>query len=266
MRYSLSATVRVVGWSSLNALMDLRAVYSWRTWTLGWLARCLTQVAAFGLLGAMVADGATQAYLVVGTAIVAGLASVSLVVQSTAWERQAGTLPFLVVSGAPPFLVFAGRGLQWLVDGTVVCLLALMTIPALFGLGTTVAAIAQAVPLILVTYATMYAFSLILAAAILGIPGARNLASNVSTAFIALFCGVQVTLTFWPAWLQQIAQLLPLTHGVSAIRTSLSGRGFDWVQFLAQCALLGFYFSLASAAFTLFVRRGRRRGSIEFGE
>ena len=45
MRSSMSVQqLRIIGYSAANAYADLRAIYTWKTWTVCWLGRMLAQV------------------------------------------------------------------------------------------------------------------------------------------------------------------------------------------------------------------------------
>ena len=72
-------------------------------------------------------------------------------------------------------------------------------------------------------------------------------------------------LAAYPAPVAVVAQFLPLTHGLVAIRSVLAG---DLGPVLPQAALeaavgLG-WLGLCLATFSRFLRRGRRDGSLEF--
>lgn len=258
--------LRTLKWSSVVAFQDFRAVYSFRTWLFAWLLRCLCQVAVFGLLGRYLSGPDVAEYLTVGTAFLTGLASVALVIQATAWERRTGSLPLLVASPSPTSAVLAGRGVIWLADGVTVCLLALVLVPPMVADALPIAWLLRAVPMVLVTYLGMYGMCLFVSALTLGTPGARNLVSNLCTAVVALLAGVQVPLVVWPAWVRTVAQFLPITHGVSAMRSILAGSGVAGSAWLAQTAISLAWFVAAAIAFSVFLRRARAVGSIEYGE
>jgi ABC-2 type transport system permease protein len=80
------------------------------------------------------------------------------------------------------------------------------------------------------------------------------------------FCGVSVPVAFWPGWVQVIANVLPLTHGLAAIRTVLDGGD-------ARSVILNSMWCIAVSAGWLTVSLltmdrmadgGRADGSIEF--
>ncbi|GEL98366.1 hypothetical protein CTE05_19130 [Cellulomonas terrae] len=261
----LSST-RTLRWSALAALQDFRVVYTIPTWTLGWLLRCICQVAVFALLGRYVGAADLEAFLLVGTAVLVGLASVSIVVQAAAWERRTGTLPLLVASPGSPFVVFVGRGTVWLLDGLLVSTLVLLIVPSLVGQAIDPLRVLCAVPLLGLTYLGAFFFAQTAAALTLDAPGARNLVSNLSAALVALLCGIQVPLEAWPSWVGAIAMVLPVTHGVVVVRSVVVDGSLDVGALLAQVAVTVAWAVVAAVTFGQFLRRARRSGRIEFGE
>lgn len=263
---TLSLGLRTLRWSVVVAYHDFRAVYSVRTWAFAWLLRCLCQVAIFGLLGRYTSGADFATYLTVGTAFLTGLSSVALVIQATAWERRTGSLPLILASPSPTSVVLAGRGVIWLLDGMTVCVVALAVVPAMLGQPLPITRVLASIPILLVTYLGMYGMSLVTAALTLGTPGARNLVSNLATAVVALLAGVQVPLDVWPGWLRGAAQVLPITHGVRALRSTLEGAGADISAWVTQTGITVAWFVLAGIAFAAFLRRARTAGTIEFGD
>jgi ABC-2 type transport system permease protein len=80
------------------------------------------------------------------------------------------------------------------------------------------------------------------------------------------FCGVSVPVTFWPAWVEVMAHMLPLTHGLEAMRLLLDQAGA--VEILKWACLEVLVGAAWLAASLLLIDRmadaGRQDGSIEF--
>ncbi|MDP8911890.1 MAG: ABC transporter permease, partial [Actinomycetota bacterium] len=79
-------------------------------------------------------------------------------------------------------------------------------------------------------------------------------------------CGVNVPLGFYPEAVQWLANVLPLTHGLAAIRDLLAGEPL--AVLLPNVGLeiavgLG-WLALALVSFNRLAEGGRRDGSIEF--
>lgn len=259
-------TLRVLRWSMASAFADFRTIYTWKTWTFAWLLRMLCQVAFYALIGRLLGSHDAVEFLLIGNAVFVGIGTVLFIVPSTSWERATGTLPLLVASPTAPFVVFAGRSVQLLVDALAVSTVSLFGISALFGVHIPLPVAPLAVLIVFVIFVSVYWFGLSIGGLILGRPTLRNVVGNVAGLTIMILGGVQVPTTFWPEWLQWIAQGLPATHGLLALRNLIEGRG-DVLGLVALELVVGLaWFSIAAATFRVLSERGRRTGAIEFGE
>jgi ABC-2 type transport system permease protein len=263
---SLSSDLRVLRVATATARADLAAMYTWRTWLAGWLLRVLAQVTFFALIGTLLQSPETARYLAIGNAVGIVVLEAMLVVASTAWERSAGTLPLLVAAPGRLPLVFVGRSVQWLADGTACACIAFFVVGALFDVPVAKWRMVGVVPLVALIGASTYAFGLVAAGWALKAVGLRNVVSNMGYLALMIVTGVQVPLTYWPGWLQGVAQVLPVTHGLSAVRALVAGSA--WSVALRQAALevtVGAgWLVLALATFRHLAESGRRDGSIEF--
>jgi ABC-2 type transport system permease protein len=259
--------LRILRYALLCAFADLRAVYTWKTWTFAWLSRILCQVAFFALIGRLIGSREVITYLVVGNAVFVIAHVVLLTVSSTAWERMAGTLPLLVASPASILTVFAGRSLQWLLDGVACGTVSLFVLAPVFGAPLPLPAALLAVPVMVVVAGSVYCFALLLGGLVLRVMELRSLAANLGSFFLMLFTGVQVPVTFWPRPWVYLTDLLPLTHGLLAIRSLLAGaRPRHVMGQVGWEALVGFgWFLVAALVFRRLAEGGRVDGSIEFG-
>ncbi|UXY33134.1 ABC transporter permease [Streptomyces sp. HUAS TT20] len=258
--------LRIIGYSAANAYADLRAIYTWKTWTVGWLGRMLAQVTFFSMLGRLVGGSNGTTYLVVGNALMTCVIESLSVVASSSWERAAGTLGLLAASGTRLTWVFVGRSLQWPVSGTGTSLVALFALGPVFGLRWQPGQILPAVALVLLTALTTYFVGLLLAALVLNTSRVRNVVSNVAYLVMMAVCGVQAPVGYWPRWVRWFADTLPLTHLLAALRALVDGRGLAVVTAHAGIGLGVGLLWLAGAhwAFTALLVRGRRAGTIEF--
>ncbi|MFJ8162626.1 ABC transporter permease [Streptomyces sp. NPDC096136] len=258
--------LRIVGYGAANAWADLRAVYTWKTWIFGWLGRMLAQVTFFTLLGKAVGGPSGAEYLVLGNALMTCVIESLSVVASSGWERAAGTLGLLAASPARITSVFVGRSLQWPVSGTGTSLVALFALGPLFGLDWEPGQVLPAVGLVVLTALGSYCFGLFLAALVLNASGLRNVVSNVGYLLMMAVCGVQVPVAYWPAWVGVVAEAVPLTHTLAALRALVRGDGAAAVAgHAAAGALVGLgWLAAAHLAFGLQLARGRRAGTIEF--
>ena len=263
---SLTADLRVLRISTATAWADLGAIYTWKTWLAGWLLRILAQVTFFALIGRLLASEETAQYLAIGNAVGIVVVEAMLVVASTAWERRAGTLPLLVAAPGRLAMVFIGRSVQWLVDGTACATIAFFAVGTLFAVPLWSLRMILVPPLIALVGAATYAFGLVAAGLALKAVGLRNVVSNVGYLVLMAITGVQVPLSFWPGWLQTVAQFLPVTHGLSAVRNLVAGSPASQILRDAglELAVGSGWLTVALLTFRQLAESGRRDGSIEF--
>ncbi|HKE63656.1 MAG TPA: ABC transporter permease [Micromonosporaceae bacterium] len=264
----VAATFEALRYACLSALADLAVIYTWKTWTFGWLARVLCQVAFFALIGRLLQNPATTDYLLIGSAVVIVTMEAAFVTASSTWERGAGTLPLLVASPTGPFVVFVGRSVQWLISGTASANIALFALAPIFGVPLAFPTALAAVPLIVLVALSSYCFALLLAAFVLRVPTFRNIVGNITWWTIGLLGGVQVPVTFWPGWVGAIGEVLPLRHGLAGVRVAIAGGPAATILRDAglEIAVGAGWLVVAALAFRRLAEGGRRTGSIEFGE
>ncbi|MDT8912747.1 ABC transporter permease [Amycolatopsis sp. PS_44_ISF1] len=258
------SAITIIRHSAGNALADLRATYTWKTWTFGWLGRMLAQVTFFTYLGQAVGGGQTG-FLVIGNAVMTSVIEVLSVVASTTWERMTGTLVLLAAAPARPLWVFFGRSVQWPISGSGTSLVALFGLGPLFGVHWPVWQIAPVVALVLLNAFATYCFGLFLAALVLNAPGVRNLVSQSAYLLMMAICGVQIPLDRWPAAVGVIARGLPLTHGLAAIRAvAADGAPATVLAELGWTVLTGAaWLAAAYVAFDKFMDRAKRSGAAD---
>lgn len=264
---ALRRNALIVRYAFTSAMADMRATYTWKSWTFAWLVRILSQVTLFALIGRLVGSEATLEYLVIGNSVFVAADIVMMVTATTSWERLAGTLPLLVGCPASPFVVFAGRSVQWLLDGLACSTVSLLLLAPALGVHLPLSARLLAVPLVAVIAISVYFFGLVLAGLALRVMSARNLIGRLGSIFLMVFTGVQVPVAFWPSPVQAVANLLPLTHGLHGVRTLLGGGSASQVFAHIGIELLvgACWAVVAWLTYVQLVRSGRRDGSIEFG-
>jgi ABC-2 type transport system permease protein len=264
---TLTDNARILGRATQNSLATLRAVYTWRTWAFVWLLRILCQVSMFGLLGRLLGSDDTTSYLLIGNAVFMVANVATQVVNSTSNERWNGMIPLLVAAPAAPLTVFAGLGVQHLVDGVGVSVVSLFVLTPLFGVHLAWPAALIAVPLLVLTAVASYCYGLVLAALALRTPQFGAMFASIGGLSLMVLTGVQVPTSFWPTPVRLLTDVLPLTHGLHAVRDVLAGRSL--IHALSEAgleALVGVAWLVAAGlVFRQFAESGRRSGAIEFG-
>jgi ABC-2 type transport system permease protein len=263
---SLLASTRIVRAATATARADLAVIYTWQTWLFGWVVRILAQVVFFALIGRLVESRSVEQYLVVGNAVGICVLESMMVVASTAWERAEGTLPLLVAAPGSLPSVFVGRSVQWIGDGTVCSVVAFFVVGAVFGVPMPFPAVLLVLPLVLLVSVATYCLGLAVAGVVLRVVGLRNVASNVTYLLLVVLAGAEVPRSYFPEWLQAVGAVLPMTHGLAAIRAVVAGGGVGTVARSAglELAVGCGWLLVALVVFRRFAEGGRRTGSIEF--
>ncbi|MEU3018815.1 ABC transporter permease [Nocardiopsis sp. NPDC007018] len=214
---------RTVRHSAVIARADFHTFYTWRSWLFGWLVRLLSQVVFYTAVGALVGDPEYTRYVVLGAALTLCVAETMMAVASTCWDRQAGTMGLLTASPVEPGLHYFGRSLQKPGSAMVTTSIALLAVPPFFGIGWTWWQVPLLVGIVVLTCLSTYCMTLLVATAALVFAEARNVISTVTTVTVTAICGAMVPVAFWPTPLQWAAQLLPVTHGLTAVRAVEAG-------------------------------------------
>jgi ABC-2 type transport system permease protein len=258
-------TLRIIRYAFLSGAADYTAIYTWKSWLTGWYLRVLAQVIFFALIGRLLRSDQQTWYLLVGNAVMLAAMEGLLALNLVNWERDSGTLQLLVASPSSPVVVFAARGAYLIADGLVSSLGALFVAGLLFRLPLPWPRILLVVPLTLLVGVSAYCFGTFLAGLLIRARRLNGLVSNVGIVVFMTLCGVNVPLAAYPQPVAYVAQLLPLTHGLSAIRDVLAGDvSAAWGQAALETAVGLGWLLLCLVTFGRFVRHGRRDGTLEF--
>ena len=260
-------TVRVLGWSACAGFRDtLGAVYTLQSWVFGLFVRMVAQVAFFATLGRLLGSQAHVQFLLVGNAVMVAASSSFTVTVATVGERDTGTLPLLVASPTSPLVVLMGRGASFVPNGLITALGAFAIAGPLYDVALPWGRVPALLALLVLVTVSTYMAATFLAGFVLRAPGTRRTVANVSRLVMMAFCGVSVPLSVYPTVVRGVAEVLPLTHGLDAIR-ELFGMA-DTATILSQAgweALVGSAWLLLSlATFRRLADAGRHDGSIVF--
>ena len=245
---------------------DFTSYWGWKSWFGGWMVQMIAQAVFFSLLARLFESPDQERFLLIGYAVAVGAANVAWTIQSTAWDRWMGTYPLLVIAPSSLAPAVMGRTSIWLPAGVATTLLTLSFMAIVFDLALPWPAAIAVVPLVVLTSLSTYCFSLFLGALVIRIPGARNFIHSVITIGARAFCGVSVPVSFWPEGVQIVVQVLPITHGLQAIRLLFDEAPATQVLISASLELavaLG-WITLALIAMDRMANAGRADGSIEF--
>jgi ABC-2 type transport system permease protein len=257
--------LRVLKHTAIGAFAEYRAFYTWQSWLVGWLLRLLMQASFYALVGRLLGSQQQVEYLVVGNAVYIVAMEACIVVLATVSERRAGTLPLMVAAPATHLTVYLGRGVHYLTSGLLTSSIALFTLPPLFGITLPMPQALLALPMIVLIGLAAYGYGAAVSCLVLHKPGRRWTAMNLSYLVLLAFAGVNVPTGFWPGPVQAVAQVLPLTHGLTAVRTLLDGGPAAEIaaQLALEAAVGAGWFVVAALGFARVVRVGRARGTLE---
>jgi ABC-2 type transport system permease protein len=260
--------LRVLRVTAIAAFSEYTVIYTWRSWIFAWLSRLLVQVAFFGLIGRLLGSQERTDYLVLGNAVAIVAIEAVAVILVLSGERRSGTLPLMTAAPAGHLTVYLGRGVHFVASGVVSSCVAVFMLAALFDVTLPWPRAALIPLIILVIGVSAYGFGVLLGAAVLRFPAMQWAATNVSFAVIVAFAGVNVPVDFWPPVVAAAAMVLPVTHGLLAIRTLIAEGDAAAVlaEVMLEVVVAAGWFLLAGVLFHRMVRRGRSDGSLDFGE
>jgi ABC-2 type transport system permease protein len=96
-------------------------------------------------------------------------------------------------------------------------------------------------------------------------PSLQWLAINVGYLSVMTFAGVNVAVGYWPQPLQDLAVVLPLTHGLEALRALLDGgpAATTALGVVGELAVAAGWLVVTVGLLRFAVAKGRRTGSLE---
>ncbi len=257
-------TLRVAFYALLVGKQD----FNWNryTWFTGWLIRILSQVAFFALIGKLLDSPTSLRYLVIGNAVATGCVTINIAIPATTWDRGDGTYPLLVVAPTSLLPALIGRTSIWPLNGIATSSTALLLSSLIFHLSLPWPQTLLVIPLVALTALSVYATALLMGSMVARAPRARNVFNFAATTLVLTFCGVSVPVSFWPKWVQAVANVLPMTHGLHAIRLLLDQASWPSIAGSAGLELLVGLCWLGATMLLIdrLVDGGRRDGSIDF--
>ncbi len=224
--------------------------------------RLIFQTVFWVMLGYVAAgsDGATFAYVgAIATALTyGGIAGMSDVPVD---DKFAGTYTRLLVGATPPTPVFFGRGVAQLTASVVEMLVCLVAAGLVTGQWRTMLALIPLLPIYVVIALSMSAAGLACASFCVG-KRAEVAIYNGLTYLVILCCGALIPPGTLAA-LDVIGVVLPVSHGLVAVRSALDGG--PWLAQVLLEVLVGLgWIALAYVLFQVQAARSRRTGSDSF--
>jgi ABC-2 type transport system permease protein len=259
-------TLRVSWYAVLSGANDYWAIFTLKSWILGWCVRMISQVSFFALIGKLLRSDAQTTFFLVGNAVMIAAMGAMFAMNMTTAERANGTLSLLLASPSRAVVVFASRGIYVMADGVFSSLLGLFVLGPAFGVHLPLPRVLVVVPLTLLVGLSAYFFSTFLAGVILRRREITGLIVNSTIVTLMALCGINVPVSFYPDWLAWISRCLPITNGLEAIRAVIDGSAWSTVAAHAGAEVIvaAAWLTLALATFGRFMRAGQRDGSLEY--
>ena len=248
-----------------HGFLEVQRTYTFSGYLIAWLLRVAGQVLFFGVIGRTFGGAEGARYLVIGTAVGLILLETMLVVLTTVLDRNLGTLVMLVATPSSPADVFITRGLQWVLSATFSSTLALLVMPALLGVHLPWTTTLAAVPVLVCVALACSAYAAALSSVVLRAPSATWLVINFGYLLVITFVGVAVPVSYWPAWLQTITEVLPVRHGLAAIRALYAGSSLPDVlpDVGLELFVAAVWVVAARGVYRLVIDRMRRGGQLD---
>ncbi|MFI5527185.1 ABC transporter permease [Kitasatospora sp. NPDC051853] len=258
--------LRVLAASVKVGLSELPTTYTPLSWLTSWLIRSMFQVIFFALLGKFASSDAQAQYILLGNIVGVIALEVMMINTTAALDWYQGTLPFLVSAPANMGAIYLGRGLQWVFTGTVSCNLIFVVTSLFFPVPWSWWQLLPLTPLLLLIGLSTYCFGCMTAAVAFRHPKYRGFFTNLGFLVLAVCCGVNVPASSFPAPVEWLSQVLPLTHGLAAVRAAIHGGQASTAisQALLELAVAAGWLLLTRLTFQALAARGRRDGSLSF--
>lgn len=245
-----------------GGLTSYRALFHWLTpWILipTFVLAPLFQLLFFAFVGRDAGVGDDSFYLIGNAVEIACIPCLFAMGNTISGERNTQTLGLLLASPARRLPLFLGRALPVVVNGFGVSLLVLVVGALVLRVRVPVASWAPLVAVLLVCSFACTGLGLASAALALRVRETAVLA-NILMGILIVFCGVNVALAALPAWMQSVAQALPLTHGIAAARELVAGASWlSVVPLVRDEALIGAGYGIVGLALLLLLERESRR-------
>jgi ABC-2 type transport system permease protein len=256
-----------VFWSS--AVIAKKALFAWLSpglWLMQLFTMSLFQMAFFVYISMYVGNPqATVTYVAVGNAIQSiAYVAIFAVTNVTTEEKEAGTLPGILVTPANRFALFVGRAMFQVLNSIATVVIALFYAAVLFGVDFSGANMLTLAVVIVVTAFATVGFGLMLSS--LGFYLRTSMVvANVFLFIGLLFCGVNFPVTMLPEFLQPVSYVFPITYATDAARMAVEGASLGAVSGLlgaelivmATAILIGYVMMMA------FEVIARRKGTLE---
>ncbi len=251
----------------IGGMTSYRALFHWLTpWILipTFVLAPLFELLFFAFVGKDAGVGSSMFYLIGNAVAAAAVPALFAMGNTVADERYSQTLGLLLASPARRLPLFLGRALPVILNGFCVSVVALVLGSVVLRVDLPPSTWGPLLVIIAITSISCTGLGLSAAAVGLRVRETATL-SNIILGTLIVFCGVYVSVSVLPQWMQTVAQFLPMTHGIEAARDVAGGTSLADVLYLLRDELV---IGLAWAALGMllllyFERESRRHATLE---
>ncbi|GIG63130.1 hypothetical protein Lfu02_75020 [Longispora fulva] len=251
----------------VGGLTSYRALFGWLSpWILvpTFMLTPIFQILFFVYVG-RAANVEDDSFFLVGNAMVnAAVPCLFAMGNAIGGERMSGTLPLVMVSPARRVPLFLGRALPVILNGFLVAVFALAAGATLLRIHIPAAAWGGIALAIAVSSMSCTGLGLLGAAIALRVRETAVM-SNIIMGLLLVFAGVNVPTDVLPHWMRNVANALPMTHGIRATRGLISGGSFGAAgrELLWEFALGALYAALGLSTLRWLEWESRRKATLD---
>lgn len=207
-----------------SAIFSFRAQFDWLNpamWITMKFVLSLSQMAFFAFVG--VFAGASVPFIAIGNALQSlSWNTVFSVINITGHDKWDGTLPLVLATPAHRMPLFIGRAMIHVVDGLISVAISFAFAAFIFGVNFGQADILALTLTVFLTAFTMAGFGLLIGGLSFFFRNPMVFA-NIFTFVLLIFCGVNFPVQSLPTVIQPVSYLFPLTYGITAARSAITG-------------------------------------------
>jgi ABC-2 type transport system permease protein len=207
-----------------SAIFSFRAQFDWLNpamWITMKFVLSLSQMAFFAFVG--VFAGASVPFIAIGNALQSlSWNTVFSVINITGHDKWDGTLPLVLATPAHRMPLFIGRAMIHVVDGLISVAISFAFAAFIFGVNFGQADVLALTLTVFLTAFTMAGFGLLIGGLSFFFRNPMVFA-NIFTFVLLIFCGVNFPVQSLPTVIQPVSYLFPLTYGITAARSAITG-------------------------------------------
>lgn len=256
----------VVFSSAVNYARNKFQMIPWWLWLLQIVLSSFFTMFFFAAMADYVSNpDVTVRFVVIGN-VIQSIASTTLysVSDMPGTEKHTGMLGPLMQTPSSLFLIFLGMSFLNILSGFISSVLSLCYAQFIFGIDLSAANMLSVAAILVITVFSLTGFGMMIGSIGLRLRTSSIIANLVSYLGL-LLCGVTFPLSYLPEWCQAVANILPLTYGVSAMRMAADGADIVSVSgdILTMIILGIIYFAISVFLFGLFEKKARALGTYD---